>query len=236
MVGTNIAGSDAFDLVGTLKKLRVRLYAPVPFGRGTWGCRIKIGPPFDRDRFTYGEGPLQALVLGLSVIAIDLYASDLWRQGHLGWRGALGGYLGLAAPTSYLDFAPYPFDLGGSEQMRQVLADAKADPEPGEPMGEYTFELSDPRHPVCVRIFAPELSEGNAWRCRAQIDHPFGIDQYALGRSGFEALWRALCLIGGELYGSPLWRGGKLGTLEAPGEFLGLPPPTSLAFLTRHSF
>lgn len=236
MAGPIIAAEDAFDLAGTSQKLRVCVYAPVLVERSTWACRVQTGAPIDRDRPTHGEGPLQALVLGLCVLAVNLYASDLWRQGQLGWRGAWGGYLGLPSPTSYLDFADYPFDLGGPEQKRQVLADAADDAEPPAPMAEYTFELIDPRHPLGVRIFRPERCQGELWRCRTQIDHPFGIDKYALGHSSLEALWRSLCLIGGELYGSPLWRAGKLGAFDEPGGYLGIPPPTSLAFLTQHSF
>src|SRR5436309_2363432 len=88
MAGPIIAAEDAFDLAGTNQKLRVRVYAPVLVERSTWACRVRTGAPIDRDRPTHGEGPLQALVLGLCVLAVNLYASDLWREGQLGWRGA----------------------------------------------------------------------------------------------------------------------------------------------------
>jgi hypothetical protein len=227
---------ETFDLAGLNKKLRVRVYAPAPFERTTWACRTSLGAPFNRDRPTYGEGPLQALVLGLNMVAANLYSSDLWREGRLGWRGRFGGYLGLAAPTSYLDFAPYPFDLGGPEEARRILADAYADPESSTAVVEETFAVTDPLHPLTIRVFRPEEATGGAWRCRIQIDDPIAVDRYALGHSGLEALWRALCLLGSELYGSPLWRAGRLGTVDEPGGFLGVPPPTSLAFLTRNSF
>lgn len=235
MAGRILAAEDAFNLAGTSKKVRVQVFAPIPFERTTWACQVRMGSPLNRDRPSYGEGPLQALVLALSKAAIDLYCSEAWREGRLGWKGKFGGYLGLPAPTMFLDFAPFPFDLGRDEDRSAVLMYPGDESESSAAMVEETLMVTEPRHPMAVRLFAPEPHH-TGWRCRVQIDHPIGIDRYALGASGLEALWRALCLMAGELYGSPLWRAGKLGAFDDPGGFLGVPPPTSLAFLTKHAF
>lgn len=236
MTRANPVVDDALDVLGESKKLRVRVYPPSRLEGNTWACRLTLGAPFGIDRLSYGEGPLQALVLGLNIVAANLYSCDLWKSGRLGWRGVFGGYLGVAAPTIYLDFAPYPFDLGDPDQRRDVIAEAGAAPESPHLVLEETFAVSQPHSPLQVRLFVPDRSEDQRWRCRVQIDAPIEVDRYAAGASGLEALWRALCLIGEEFYGSPLWRAGKLGTPDDPGGFLGVPPPTSLAFLTRHSF
>jgi hypothetical protein len=96
-----------------------------------------------------------------------------------------------------------------------------------------TFE---PRHPLAVRIYKPELRSDGGWRCRVQIDSPIEIDPYALGRSSLEALWRGLCIVGRGLYGHPLWRAGRLGNFDEGGGYLGLPAPTSLTLLAPHPY
>ncbi|THD80602.1 MAG: hypothetical protein E7812_07690 [Phenylobacterium sp.] len=98
-----------FDLAETSEKLRVRIYAPVRREGTTWGCRIELGNPIDLDKEVLGEGSLQALALALEQVSALLYSHPLWRAGKLGAFGELGGYLGVAAPTQYLHFAPYPF-------------------------------------------------------------------------------------------------------------------------------
>nr|WP_133255436.1 hypothetical protein [Phenylobacterium soli] len=175
-------------------------------------------------------------MLGLNKLGIILYCSDLWRTGRLGWRGQYGGYLGLAAPTLLLDDAPYPFDLGGTDHRAEVEEEASGDAETADLLVEETYFVTEPRSPMQVRLYSPGLGEDGRWRCRVQIDSPIEIDRYVKGDSGLEALWRAICLVSGELYGSPLWQAGKLGHIDEPGGFLGLPSPASLAPLTGHSF
>ena len=108
MAGLIIA-EEQFDLADTSEKLVMRIYAPVLDQGTTWACRVELGPPFDVDRNIYGEGSLQALALGLKHVASVLYGTTPWREGKLGLYGEFGGYLGVPAPTSYLDFAPFPF-------------------------------------------------------------------------------------------------------------------------------
>src|SRR3954452_3189723 len=116
MRAPTLAAEDAFDIAGARRKLRVQVFAPVLSERTTWACRVRLGSPIDRDRNSYGEGALQALVLAVNKVAIDLYASEAWREGRLGWRGEFGGYLGVPASDMFLDVAPFRFDLGSPEE------------------------------------------------------------------------------------------------------------------------
>jgi hypothetical protein len=100
---------EFLDLAETAEKLRVRIYAPVRQEGTTWACRIDLGNPIDIEKDVLGEGSLQALALALEQVSALLYSHPLWREGKLGAYGALGGYLGIAAPTSYLHFAPFPY-------------------------------------------------------------------------------------------------------------------------------
>jgi len=99
---------DVFDIAGTGDKLRVRLYAPVPEGRN-WACHVELGEPLEWAGDARGVSPVQALSLGLTLLSTQLYSSALYRSGRLGAFGEFGGFLGLPAPASYHDFAPYEF-------------------------------------------------------------------------------------------------------------------------------
>ena len=153
----------------------------------------------------------------------------------MGRRNDMGGYLGLAAPTTYLDFAPYPFDLANDDIEKADLGGGD-DPSKGQLIVDETFAVYEPTHPFGVRLFRPELSSDGSWACRVQIDSQIEVDANAIGRSGLEALWRALCRVGRELYVHPLWRAGKLGRLDGPGGYLGIQAPTSLIHLAPHPF
>lgn len=100
---------DAFDLADSDEKLTVRIFAPVFQERTTWTCRAEIGAPIGKAYDVPGEGALQALTLALSFVSANLYSHPLWRGGQIGKWGQFGGFLGVPAPTQYLDFAPFPF-------------------------------------------------------------------------------------------------------------------------------
>jgi hypothetical protein len=100
---------EQFDLADTHEKLRVRMYAPVLKERTTWACRIELGSPIGLDKEVLGEGSLQAVALALEQLSAVLYSHPLYREGKLGAWGEFGGYLGLPAPSTYQDFAPFPF-------------------------------------------------------------------------------------------------------------------------------
>jgi hypothetical protein len=100
---------DFLDLADTDEKLLDRMYAPVIEERTTWICRIEIGSPIDETSDVRGEGALQALSLALKNLSARLYSHHLYREGKLGAYGEFGDFLGLPAPTTYLEFAPFPF-------------------------------------------------------------------------------------------------------------------------------
>jgi len=105
----SLVAEDAFDVAGSDEKLRVRIYAPVCEADGTWACWAELDEPIGWSGNTYGASALQALTLGVRTISIHLYASDEYKDGRLGVDGVFGGFLGIPAPTDYLDFAPFPF-------------------------------------------------------------------------------------------------------------------------------
>jgi hypothetical protein len=98
----------AFDLSGSDKKVRARLYAPEPHGQD-WACRFEIDAPIAVQRTIYGVSSLQALVLGLRTLAAYLYGSDLYRERQLALHGEFGGDLSIPAPSEFLREAPFPF-------------------------------------------------------------------------------------------------------------------------------
>lgn len=85
---------------------------------------------------------------------------------------------------------------------------------------------------VPVRIFAPE-ADGNAWRCRYEIDWPGETHRSAVvGFDSMQALTLALQIIGTELYTSDFHESGLL-SWDSPRKSnsrkgYGFPVPTSL--------
>lgn len=98
----------AFDVAGSDKKMRARLFAPERHGED-WACTLEIDAPIALRRTIYGVSSLQALVLGLKTLAAYLYGSDLYRNGRLGVYGDFGGHLSIPAPSEFLNEAPFPF-------------------------------------------------------------------------------------------------------------------------------
>ncbi|MDB5417521.1 MAG: hypothetical protein JWP50_940 [Phenylobacterium sp.] len=105
----NVVAEESLDLMGSDQKVVVRLYLPVEQNENTWVCRFEIGDPIAAVGNVEGTSSLQALALGLQRLSVRLYSHPLYRDGKLGAWGDFGGYLGLPAPTSYLDFAPFEF-------------------------------------------------------------------------------------------------------------------------------
>ena len=95
---------------GSDEAIRVQLFAPYRAAdQLSWICRFEIEAPIEHALNIHGETSLQALALALKCLSASLYSSDLYRRGDLGAFGELGGYLGIPAPQTFLDEAPYPF-------------------------------------------------------------------------------------------------------------------------------
>jgi hypothetical protein len=70
----------------------VRIFAPEAI-RGHWRCRCEIdwpGAPWVDQ--TYGFDAVQALVLALNGIGMELYTSEVHKSGQLTWPAGPGGY------------------------------------------------------------------------------------------------------------------------------------------------
>jgi hypothetical protein len=107
---TRVVAEQALDLLNTEQKVRARLYEPVLEADGyTWSCRFEIDGRSSGLEQAYGATSLQALLLGLKLLSITLYASHVYRWRELGLNGQFGGDLGVPAVEAFLDDAPYPF-------------------------------------------------------------------------------------------------------------------------------
>src|SRR3569623_258264 len=73
-------------------EVKVSLHAPVEDDR-CWRCDYEIGWPRSTRRFhAYGDDATQALILGLQMVAIDLYTTEYHRAGLLIWHEEEAGY------------------------------------------------------------------------------------------------------------------------------------------------
>ena len=98
------------DLAGREGTVAARLFAPEWCAEGpSWICRFEIGEPFSYGLNVAGESSLQALALALKGLSSALYGSEAYSAGQLGLYGEFGGYLGIPAPSIFLDEAPFPF-------------------------------------------------------------------------------------------------------------------------------
>jgi hypothetical protein len=100
---------ESFDIRNSGRKLVVRLFQPQQAKAEVWVCRFEVEHPINAALDVHGVSALQALALALKGLSATLYGSDLYRRGELGAFGEFGGYLGIPAPSSYSDFAPYEF-------------------------------------------------------------------------------------------------------------------------------
>lgn len=104
-----VVADQTFDLSFTDEKVVARIYEPVREPDGVWASLVEIDAPFDFSLSAYGENSLQALTLAVKMLSSTLYSAGGYANKKLGWNGEFGGDLGVPAPGSYLDFAPYPF-------------------------------------------------------------------------------------------------------------------------------
>lgn len=91
------------------QRMGVRLHGPERERDDLWFCRFEIDEPLAMDRKIYGVSTMQALVLALKTISINLYGSDLYKRGELGLHGDFGGDLSIPAHSVFLENAPFPF-------------------------------------------------------------------------------------------------------------------------------
>ena len=104
-----LIAEQTLDLLGSDEGVLVRLFAPVQVDAETWSCRHEIGSPIAETLDSQGVTSLQALALALRNLSAALYSHPLYKQGKLGAYGEFAGYLGVPAPSTYHQFAPFPF-------------------------------------------------------------------------------------------------------------------------------
>lgn len=105
-----LIGDLTLDVMGSSEKVFVRLFAPMERPEiDAWVCRFEIDGPIQKVLDVHGTTSLQAISLALKAISTELYGSDIYSEGRLGFDEDFGGFLTLPAPSVFLDVAPYPF-------------------------------------------------------------------------------------------------------------------------------
>lgn len=103
------------------------------------------------------------------------------------------------------------------------------------PIAELSLDLDGETDCVAVRLFAPERLIGEpGWRCRYEIDEPFGCYREAYGEWSLQAVALAIKALSSDLYGSDVYLEGRLGVAGELGGYLGIPAPN--AFLKKAPF
>lgn len=105
-----VIAEHRLDVADAPEVVSVRVYAPRQQSvAGAWICRFEVDGGMEAALNVEGETSLQALSLALKGLAAVLYGSDLYRSGRLGLFGDFSGFLGIPAPSIFLDEAPFPF-------------------------------------------------------------------------------------------------------------------------------
>jgi len=91
---------------------------------------------------------------------------------------------------------------------------------------EHRLDLKGSRQQVVSRVYLPELPETEtSWRCLFEIDAPFNLRRYIYGETGLQSLILAISAMSAYLYGSEVYKTGRLGSFGHFGGFLGIPAP-----------
>ena len=94
------------------------------------------------------------------------------------------------------------------------------------PIAELDLDLADTSDKVRVRLFAPVAGAGPApWTCRFEIGEPFDVSKDIVGETSFQALALALKGLSAVLYGSDIYKDGRLGVFGEFGGYLTIPAP-----------
>ncbi len=103
-------------------------------------------------------------------------------------------------------------------------------------IAEQLLDIADSSEKVPVRLFSPERWADDGWTCRFEIGSPIDVALDVHGVSSLQAL--ALCLKGvsATLYGSDLFREGRLGVWGEFNGYLGIPAPGIFADIAPHTF
>lgn len=176
----------------------------------SWRCRVDNPLWRDVARRSSGETPLQALSHGLCQLSVELYASSKYGMGEPRLAGAVDHDLGIPAQHLFLDRAPFPFSR---ERVRgqvrfAVVNDAGWD---ARLLAEEVYAVAGSRRRLRARIYAPRLeADGRTWSCDVSVTAPLGMRGQGLGPTSLQALVAGLALLSHHLYGSDLYKVGRL--------------------------
>lgn len=93
-------------------------------------------------------------------------------------------------------------------------------------IAEHSLDIADAPEKVVVKVYAPrQNSDSGAWVCRFEIDGGIAAALNVEGETGLQALALALKGLAAVLYGSDLYRSGRLGFFGDFGGYLGMPAP-----------
>lgn len=96
-------------------------------------------------------------------------------------------------------------------------------------VAQSSVEVKNESQLVFIRIYAPILDDvSGAWKCSYEITDPIGQYKIVSGETSLQSLILTLRAISADIYGSDLYRSGKLGVY---GDFGGeLPVPATKYF------
>lgn len=219
----------------------VRIHAPKLDARcQSWRCRVENPVWWDEPKRGSGATALQALSLSLARLSIELYATAQYDMGEPRAEGAANGDLGMPATEIYLDRAPYPFSRARVRGQARfaVVNDAGWD---ARLLAEETYAVAGSRRRLRARIYAPRLgADGRTWSCAVSATAPLGMRGQGLGRTSLQALVAGLALLSHHLYGSSLYKAGRLGwpadRHDGRGDHLLLPAVTEVLDVAHYPF
>lgn len=190
----------------------VRIHAPKLEARyQSWRCGVENPIWWDVPKRSSGATPLQALSLSLARLSIELYATSQYEMGEPRLNGSADGDLGIPATERYLDRAPFPFSrsrVRGKCRLA-VVNDTGWD---ARLLAEELYGVAGSRRRLRARIYAPRLeADGRTWSCAVSATAPLGMRGAGLGSTSLQALTAGLALLSHHLYGSSLYKAGRLG-------------------------
>jgi hypothetical protein len=89
---------------------------------------------------------------------------------------------------------------------------------------------------MTLTVFEPAQDEQHVWGCRYRFDAPFNLDHTIFGENSLQALVLALKIAASDLYGSDLYRDGKIGVFGEIGGQLILPAPKAFIDIAPFPF
>jgi hypothetical protein len=79
-------------------------------------------------------------------------------------------------------------------------------------LAEEVYAVAGSRRKLRARIYAPRpAGDGRTWACDVSVTAPLGMRGRGLGETSLQALVAGLALVSSHLYGSTLYKAGRLG-------------------------